>query len=354
MIRRMKSRERIKGKTLYAGLFLLASSLSVLAVCRAPETDSTQALPDEVAVNSGPVGTQFVQASAVASIIEKYTPMKGFVERTKSHVAAMPLFQEKRCDFIFVSQAEMYLANRGAEYYQSVGTTPIRLVAAGTELWFTFFTSPRTGVTKIEDLAGRKVMWDTKTSGVFYWAAKYILDFYGITDEAISIPSPSPADRAQALQTGRVDAYACSTQYQAMEIIYSSVGLRMLDVPRECAEWVNERYPHIYPAVCPKGYNGGMVTRDVSVVAASTGLHARADLGDHVVVAVLEAIYDHLEEFTRLHPTLEQMTLDRAVSLNSTVPYHSGAVHFFKDRGVWSPEAEEMQQRLLRDLNARQ
>jgi TRAP-type uncharacterized transport system substrate-binding protein len=139
-----------------------------------------------------------------------------------------------------------------------------------------------------------------------------------------------------------------------MEIIYSSVGMKMLDVPRDCAEWVNEQYPHIYPAVCPEGYNGGMVPHDVSVLAASTGLHARADLEDRVVVAVLEAIYDNLEEFAKLHPTLQQMTLDRAVSLNSTVPYHSGAVQFFKDRGVWSPEAEEMQQRLLQDLNANQ
>jgi TRAP transporter TAXI family solute receptor len=334
----------IKPFLLLASAGLASSAIMVAA--------STQTLPDEVAINSGPVGTQYVQAAAVAAMIEKHTSMKGFVERTKSHVAAMPLFQEKRCDFIFVSQAEMYLANRGTEYYKSVGPTPIRLVAAGTELWFTFFTSPKTGVAKIEDLAGRKVMWDTKTSGVFYWAARYILDYYKIRNEVISIPSPRPIDRAQALKTGRVDSYACSTQYQAMESIHSSVGMKMLDVPTECAEWINERYPQIYPAVCPKGYNGGMVTRDVPLVAASTGLHARANLGGHVVYAVLEALYDNQEEFSKLHPTLDQMTLDRAVLLNSTVPYHTGAIRFFKDRGVWSPEADEMQQRMLKELGA--
>jgi TRAP transporter TAXI family solute receptor len=309
-------------------------------------------LPNEIAVNSGPKGTQYVQASAVAAIVEKYTPMKGFAEPTKSHVAAMPLFQEKKLDFIFVSQAEMNLANRGTEYYKSVGPTPIRVVAAGTEIMFDFFTSPKTGITKIEDMAGKKVMWETKAAGVFYWAAKYVLDYYKIGGKIISIPSPKPADRAEALKMGRVDAYACSTQYQAMEIIYNSVGMKMLEIPKDCAEWVNKQYSPLYHVICPKGYNGGMVKRDVPVLAAGTALQARADLEDHVVFAVLEAIYSHFEEFVRPHPTLKSMTLDRAVSLNSINPYHTGAVKFYKDRGVWTNEAEAMQQRLLMGLGA--
>lgn len=328
-------------------------SLSLLTACAGPSAPprSDTGLPREVAINSGS-GTQYVQAAAVATMLEKYTPMKAFVEPTKSHVAAMPLFQRDELQLIFVSQAEMYLANRGAEYYESVGPTPLRVVAAGTELMFTFFTSARSDIESIEDLAGHKVMWDTKTSGVFYWAAKYLLDYYDLHDDIVSVPSPSPADRAEAVKSGRVDAYACSTQYQAMEILASSVGMKMLPVPSDAAEWVNEQYPPVYPSVCPKGYNGGMVEEDVPVLAASTALHAHAGVDDDVVYATLEAIYDHFEEFSGLHPTLPQMTLDRAVSLRSIVPYHPGAIRFFEDRGVWTEEAAAMQRRLLEELSA--
>ncbi|HSF20224.1 MAG TPA: TAXI family TRAP transporter solute-binding subunit [Vicinamibacteria bacterium] len=305
----------------------------------------------EIAINCG-MGTQYVQAAAVAAMVEKHTPLMAFVEPTKSHVAAMPLFQKGELDFIFVSQAEMALANRGEEYYESVGPTPIRVVAAGVEIMFAFFTSPRTGIARLEDLAGRKVMWDTKSSGVFYWAAKHVLDCYGLHDAIVSIPSPSPEDRAEALKAGRVDAYSCSTQYQAMEILHSSVGFEMLDIPEGCALEVNRKYPSVYPAVCPKGYNGGMVTRDVPVLAASTALHAHADLEDDVVYQVLEAIYDHFDEFAQAHPSLRDMSLDRAVALQSIVPYHPGAIRFYRDRGVWSDEAQAMQERLLDELSA--
>ena len=336
-----------------ASLVSLCALLCLLTGCYGSELEpeSTYGLPGEVAINSA-AGTQYVQAAAVATVLEKYTPMMAFVEPTKSHVAAMPLFQRNELQFIFVSQAEMYLANRGTEYYESVGPTPIRVAAAGTELMFTFFTSPRTGIESVEDFTGRKVMWDTKASGVFFWAAKYVLDYYGLHDDIVSVPSPRPVDRAEAVKAGRVDAYACSTQYQAMEILVSSVGMKMLAIPSDAAEWVNERYPPVYPSVCPKGYNGGMVLEDVPVLATSTALHAHADVGDDVVYASLEAIYDHFEEFAGLHPTLPQMTLPRAVSLRSIVPYHSGAIRFFKDRGVWTEEAEAMQQRLLEELSA--
>ena len=188
----------------------MALLASLLSAC-GPRSESGPA-PKEVVINSG-AGTQYVQATAVAAAVEKHTPMMAFVEPTKSHVAAMPLFQRGEMDFIFVSQAEMYLANRGAEYYESVGPTPIRVVAAGSEIMFGFFTSPGTGIETLKDLAGHKVMWDTKTNGVFYWAAKYVLDYYGLHDEIVSIPSPSPVDRAEALKSGRVDAYSCSVRF---------------------------------------------------------------------------------------------------------------------------------------------
>lgn len=151
---------------------------------------------------------------------------------------------------------------------------------------------------------------------------------------------------------GRIAAYSCSTQFQAMEIINSSVGLRILDIPMATAKWVQKQYPPLYPVMIPKGYNGGMVKRNVPSLAAGTALQGRANLEDHVVYAVLEAIYDHFDEFVKPHPTLKMMTLDRAVSLNSINPYHAGAVKFYKDRGVWTPEAEAMQQRLLKELQA--
>jgi len=77
----------------------------VFAGARVPPPPADSALPTEVTVNAG-VRVQYAQPAAVATMIEKYTPMVALVEPTKSHVAAMPLFQRREMDFIFVNQAE--------------------------------------------------------------------------------------------------------------------------------------------------------------------------------------------------------------------------------------------------------
>ena len=179
---------RLSRRLLLTLPLLVAAGVALGACARSDAgraEDGMAGLPSEIAVNGGR-GTQYVQAAAVAAIVEKHTPMKGFAETSRSHVAAMPLFQERKLDFIFVSQSETYLANRGAEYYEAVGPTPIRVVAAGSEIMFSFFTRPDSGITSLEELAGRKVMWDTKTVGGFYWAAKYVLDYRRHIDRKVS------------------------------------------------------------------------------------------------------------------------------------------------------------------------
>ena len=93
--------------------WLACGLLVTLSACAPADAPST-AVP-EIAVNSSLSGTEYVQASAVAAIVERHTPMRAFAEPTRSHVSAMPLFQSGDLDFIFVSQSEMYLANRGEE-----------------------------------------------------------------------------------------------------------------------------------------------------------------------------------------------------------------------------------------------
>ena len=81
-------------------LGLIAALLACAGGCAPPPPPEDVGLPPEVTVNAG-VGVQYAQAAAVAAVIEKHTPMKAFVEPTKSHVAAMPLFQRPRDGFHF-------------------------------------------------------------------------------------------------------------------------------------------------------------------------------------------------------------------------------------------------------------
>jgi TRAP-type uncharacterized transport system substrate-binding protein len=68
---------------------------------------------------------------------------------------------------------------------------------------------------------------------------------------------------------------------------------------------------------------------------------------DQVVASVLRAIWDNVEKLAPLHPILKEWTRERAVDPDVTIPYHPGAVQFFKEKGVWFAKMDEAQKRLL-------
>jgi TRAP-type uncharacterized transport system substrate-binding protein len=79
----------------------------------------------------------------------------------------------------------------------------------------------------------------------------------------------------------------------------------------------------------------------------SNYLVSRTDVTDDVIYAVVEALWNNYEELAAIHPMLVQWKPERFIDENAIVPYHDGAVRFYKEKGVWTDAMEARQQELL-------
>jgi TRAP-type uncharacterized transport system substrate-binding protein len=66
-----------------------------------------------------------------------------------------------------------------------------------------------------------------------------------------------------------------------------------------------------------------------------------------IVYGVVKAILEHPEEFTDTHPAAKYWSLKHRPVANA-VPYHEGSIRYFKEIGLWKPENQAYQDRLLK------
>ena len=111
----------------------------------------------------------------------------------------------------------------------------------------------------------------------------------------------------------------------ASDVVFLNTG--------ELAAKLAEKYPGVYlPATLKAGAYDGL-TADLPVLGVDNVLLVPAALEEGVVGEVLAAIFDNLEEVHAIHPVAKTLSLETA-SRQTAVPYHPGAIAFYKSRGI--------------------
>jgi TRAP-type uncharacterized transport system substrate-binding protein len=82
------------------------------------------------------------------------------------------------------------------------------------------------------------------------------------------------------------------------------------------------------------------LTNDIYLVASK-------ELTDEAAYEAVKALWEHNQELGEAYPGLKTWTRERMVSSNAFIPYHPGAIKFFKEKAVWSKEMDEVQANLL-------
>lgn len=84
----------------------------------------------------------------------------------------------------------------------------------------------------------------------------------------------------------------------------------------------------------------------IPILGTPTLLWTTAELNDDVAYNIVKTLIEYQEELASMHKDLKDWTLDTAVQ-PVLVPYHPEAIKYYREKGVWSEQMEQEQQRLL-------
>ena len=177
----------------------------------------------------------------------------------------------------------------------------------------------------VADLAGKSVSIGAAGSGVYFNAID-VLGAYGLTENDIKATYQSFGDSAEALQDGQIDAafIVAGAPTTAVTSLATTKNVYLVSLDDEHIDALIAESPFYAKAVIPE---------DATTVAVSAVVIAGDDVADVDVYNFLCGVFENLDALAQVHDKANELSLEFASSF-SGVPYHSGAVQYFADKGI--------------------
>lgn len=225
----------------------------------------------------------------------------------------------------------------------------IRILMTGTALRVGTLVRKDSGMKEIDEIRGKKCAWEWSAFAPNIPITLANLFNGGLTLEDIKpVPITEVVSGVRALMEKRIDATTAAVGMGIVAEADALVGVRFLrnSTDPERIKAGQRAQPGAYPLMTPKGLPG--VVEDTPIWSMVISVLASTHMSDHVAYKLVETWWVHHKELWPIHPVLKGWAPELFVNKNITAPYHNGAIQFYKEKGVWTPEMENIQNQLLK------
>ena len=133
-----------------------------------------------------------------------------------------------------------------------------------------------------------------------------------------------------------------------MEINEAKGEAKFVTLTKEQAEYVmehNEGYFMQDIAANDKRFRNKSAVPNA--ICFQNAMFTSASMDPDVVYGVVKAIFDHTDEFKDAHPQAKYWSLTHR-PVADAVPYHEGSIRYFKEKGLWTDNAQAYQEMMLK------
>jgi uncharacterized protein len=315
-----------------------------------------QPLPKSVNIGSNPPGSVFYAlASGLAKVVSEGTPIQMAVQPYTGTSSFLPLLNSGELDFGINNFVDLALAYQGPDRLKIGGRNPfphipnVRLVMGGSPFLVGLLVRKDSPIKTIHDIKGKRLTGEYPAQLANWYITFAALAGAGLSWKDVKVVAvPAANEGVDALVQGRADAALHALNSAKVREADASVGVRHLtiDCSPEGDKRIRQAVPGYYTRMVKAG-GGTAVVGDTCFVAFDICLTSSMAASDTVVATVIKAVWDNIEKLPPLHPAFKEWTRERAVDPDVTIPYHPGAISFYKEQKLWSPKMDEVQKKLL-------
>lgn len=297
----------------------------------------------------GSVG--YVVAVAIADVVKKHVGITATGEAASGPTENMANLSSGQIEMGFSNTWDVFHCSHGDGPYKGKGIPGLRLALRGHANAMHFVVTADSGIKSVADLKGKRVAYGAITSGSALACFDAMLKAANLTKEDMKlIPCNGNQEVNDAVKGGMADAayFPGGIPNPQWKELSDTMNVKFIALDDAVIKSCLQKDSSLSVATIPANTYRGQ-DKPVQGLGMISVWVVRADLPDDLVYAVDKAVYDNYDEFSQYNPSCKEYVLKDAL-LYPTLPFHAGAIQYFKDKGIWNSQAEQTQQQLLKDI----
>jgi len=252
---------------------------------------------------------------------------------------------------------DVFLGARGLKHFKDLGKSNLRAMFVAYDMRIGIWTRAAAGVKDFPDLKGKRCYFDLPPAPILAHSAEVQLDAYGMTFDDIDLRKWSGWSELKAgVAEGTVDASDAPLMlgpapHPTLYEISLTTDILIPSMTKEAQAFVSKKYPYFSPGVIPAGLYPKQDT-DLNVLSLPQMYFCNADLPEDMIYELVKATWENMELLIKTNKGFKGTTED-LLTKGFVVPYHPGAVKYYKEADMWTSQLDSMQNQVLAELGTK-
>ncbi|MBM3356115.1 MAG: TAXI family TRAP transporter solute-binding subunit [Betaproteobacteria bacterium] len=312
--------------------------IGLLAACAAAALPASAQQKITLSIATGPTGgVYYPMGGGMANILTKSVPgLSATAEATAGSVANLEFILTGKADVALSMADASWDAFKGQERFQGKAV-PVRGLMVLYPNRFHIVTLEGIGINKIADLKGRRVSTGPPRSGTEVKTNR-VLEAAGLNPEKDIVRERlTVQESVNALKDRKIDAFFWSGGVPTASVtdLGATPGVKMKLIEHDdVVEALNKKFGPLYvkDVIPAKTYPGQAADARISTIW--NVLVTSANTPDEVAYNIVKTMFEKREDMIRVHAEAQNFDLKYQTNAAMVIPFHPGAIKYFRERGL--------------------
>jgi TRAP transporter TAXI family solute receptor len=273
----------------------------------------------------------------MANVLTKYLPgVQATAEVTGGSVDNLKLIGSGQSEIAFTMADAALDALKGQDKFKSA-KVPLQSLLVLYPNRMHVVTIEGTGVEKIADLKGKRVSTGSPGSATEVMAFR-VIEAAGLDkDKDMKRERLSVAESVNAIKDRKIDAFFWVGGIPTASVtdLAATPGVKMKLIDHgDLAAKMNAKYGDLYTAASIKANSYPGQTAENKNVDVWNILVTGDRMSDQDAYQIVKTLIEKKADLVAVHKEAESFSIENQVQSRSPVPFHPGALRYFKEKGV--------------------